>query len=246
MKTAIITGASRGIGRSVSLRIAESGDYEKLIITCNKNHELLDAVKSEIEDISNISVSTVCGNISDEETIHRIRQLIDEANLNPCLLINNAGVSYTGLIQDMPLSTWHYVMDTNVTGLFLMSKLIIPYMLRNQDGRIINISSVWGNAGASCEAAYSASKGAVNAFTKALAKELAPSGISVNAIAPGMVDTDMNRIYTEEEIKDIVSEIPAGRMAHPDEIAETVLMLSHSPKYLTGQIITVDGGWQTA
>ena len=159
------------------------------------------------------------------------------------VLINNAGISYIGLLQDMTVNDWHSLMHTNLDGVFYTSKLAIPFMLSKKEGSIINISSIWGNCGASMEVAYSASKGGVNSFTKALAKELAPSGISVNAIACGVIDTDMNRCFSEEERSNIINEIPFDRMGHPEEIADVVIQLINSPAYLTGQIITVDGGY---
>jgi len=134
-------------------------------------------------------------------------------------------------------------MNTNLNAVFYTSRLAVPYMVRQQKGKIINISSIWGNAGASMEVAYSASKGGVNSFTKALAKELAPSNIQVNAIACGVIDTDMNRCFSEEERAMLIEEIPADRMGSVEEVAQTVLMLLDAPAYLTGQIITVDGGY---
>ena len=135
------------------------------------------------------------------------------------------------------------VMATNLDSVFLTSKFGIPKMLANHKGKIINISSVWGNIGASMEVAYSASKGAVNSFTKALAKELAPSNIQVNAIACGLIDTDMNACFSEEELHYIIEEIPADRIGKPEEVARLCHMLAEAPEYLTGQIITMDGAW---
>ena len=162
--------------------------------------------------------------------------------------------SYVGLIQDTSDDIWQNVINTNLSSVHYCTREVIPHMLKNRQenndtpvpgatGHIINISSVWGNVGASCEAAYSASKGGINAYTKACAKELAPSGISVNAIACGFVDTDMNRHLTEEERLDVISQIPASRAASPEEIAEILYHTAQMPAYLTGQIITADGGW---
>ena len=168
------------------------------------------------------------------------------------VLINNAGISYVGLIQDTSDDIWQNVLNTNLSSVHYCTREVIPHMLKNRPdsdaepvtaGRIINISSVWGNVGASCEAAYSASKGGINAYTKACAKELAPSGISVNAIACGFVDTDMNGHLSEEERFDVISQIPASRAADPKEIAEIIYHTAQMPAYLTGQIITADGGW---
>ena len=158
-------------------------------------------------------------------------------------VVNNAGVSHIGLLSDMTVDEWNRVMNTNLNSVFYTSKLAIPLMLSRKEGRIINISSIWGNAGASMEVAYSASKGAINSFTKALAKELAPSNIQVNALACGVIDTDMNRCFSDEEREIIINEIPADRMGTADEAAAAALMLLTAPAYLTGQIVTLDGGY---
>ena len=141
------------------------------------------------------------------------------------------------------IDDWNNIINTNLSSVFSTCKLAIPDMIRNHSGSIINISSVWGVCGASCEVAYSATKGGINAFTKALAKELAPSGINVNAIACGVIDTDMNRCFSDEERQNIIEEIPAGRMGSPDEVASLALSISEGSNYLTGQIIVLDGGY---
>ena len=160
------------------------------------------------------------------------------------VLVNNAGISYGGLLSDMSAEDWHKVMAVNLDSCFYTSKHAIPLMLKKHSGRIINISSVWGNVGASMEVAYSASKGGINAFTKALAKELAPSNIQVNAIACGVIDTSMNACFTAEDMVALTEEIPADRIGKPEEVAHLSLQLAQAPTYLTGQIITLDGGWQ--
>ena len=159
------------------------------------------------------------------------------------VLINNAGISYIGLLTDMSYEDWKTVVDTNLGGCFLTCRYAVPGMVSRKKGKIINISSVGGNVGASMEVAYSASKGGINAFTKALAKELGPSNIQVNAIACGIIDTDMNKCFDEEELEALVQEIPADRLGKPQEVAELALQLCEGNEYLTGQIITLDGGW---
>ena len=159
------------------------------------------------------------------------------------VVINNAGISYVGLLTDMSIQEWNDVISTNLNALFYTCKFAVPKMVHNQKGRIINISSVWGNVGASMEVAYSASKGGVNSFTKALAKELAPSNIQVNAIACGVIDTDMNACFSKEDMQYLIDEIPADRLGQPTEIGKLAVLLSEAPEYLTGQVITVDGGW---
>jgi 3-oxoacyl-[acyl-carrier protein] reductase len=159
------------------------------------------------------------------------------------VLVNNAGISYIGLLQDMTSADWDRIIRTNLTSVFNCCKLAIPEMLSAGHGKIVNISSVWGNVGASCEVAYSATKGGINAFTKALAKELAPSNIQVNAVACGAIDTEMNRWLDEDELIGLVDEIPAGRLGRAEEVADLVYHLGYKNAYLTGQIISLDGGW---
>ena len=159
------------------------------------------------------------------------------------VLINNAAVAHVGLLTEMSVTQWKQVIGTNLDALFYTCKYLVPGMVRKKKGKIINISSVWGNVGASTEVAYSAAKGGVNSFTKALAKELAPSNIQVNAIAFGVIDTDMNACFSEEEKAALAEEIPADRMGTVKEAAQMVKQILHSPDYLTGQVITMDGGW---
>ena len=161
------------------------------------------------------------------------------------LLVNNAGVSHIGLLHEMTPEEWQSLMNVNLNALFYTCRHAIPMMLKHHAGHIVNISSVWGNVGASMEVAYAASKGGVNAFTKALAKELAPSGIRVNAIACGVIDTDMNRCFSEEELSALRAEIPADRFGQTSEVADLLLSIVNAPSYLTGQVITLDGSWQT-
>ena len=168
---------------------------------------------------------------------------IEEKQFQVEVLINNAGISIIGLLQDLTRESWNNIWNTNVTSAISLSQAVIPVFLKEGSGKIINISSVWGSCGASCETAYSATKGAVNTFTKALAKELAPSNIQVNAIACGIIDTKMNAHLTDEDVKQIVDEIPAGRLGTPADVAKTVCALLTASPYMTGQIITLDGGW---
>ena len=159
------------------------------------------------------------------------------------VLVNNAGISIIGLLQDLSFEDWNRILSANLSSVFHCAKLAIPGMIHNHSGKIINISSVWGIAGASCEVAYSACKGGINSFTKALAKELAPSNIQVNAIACGVIDTQMNACFSEEERAELADEIPAGRFGTPEETAHLAVQLATGNEYLTGQIITLDGGW---
>ena len=171
-----------------------------------------------------------------------ISDYISENNLNVNLLINNAGISIIRLLQDLNEDLWNKIWNTNVTSAISVSQALIPLFLKQGYGQIINISSVWGNCGASCEVAYSTTKGAINTFTS-LAKELAPSNIQVNGIACGIIDTKMNSHLDSEDIASIIEEIPVGRLGTPEDVAKTVYSISEAGSYLTGQIITLDGGW---
>lgn len=235
--SALITGASRGIGRAIAETLAQHG-YD-LILTCHKNETFLSELKERLEQQYGISCRIFIGDIGSEAAVKKLFLPIEHLDI----LVNNAGISHVGLLYDMSLEEWNQVINTNLTSVFLCSKYAIPLMLKKKCGRIINISSVWGNVGASTEVAYSASKGGINAFTRALAKELAPSGIQVNALACGMINTDMNQHLTAEETASIIEEIPADRIGQPEDVAAAVLSLCTGTSYMTGQIISIDGGW---
>lgn len=236
-KYALITGASRGIGRAIAKELAKDG--YSLYLTCLKSDSLLNAYSMELSEQYGISCTPFTGDMGNWNDVKKLFETITDLDA----LINNAGISYVGLLSEMPAEDWHRLMAVNIDSVFYTSKLAIPLMLKKHSGRIINISSVWGNTGASMEAAYSASKGAVNSLTKALAKELAPSGIQVNAIACGVIDTDMNRCFSKEDMEVLRQEIPIDRIGQPVEVAQMVKSLLTAPDYLTGQIITLDGGW---
>lgn len=235
----LITGISRGIGKAIALEFAKN-KYN--IIGCAKSDfNGLSDTKNLVTSYGVDSYIELC-DISNEEKIKKFIYESTNKLGGIDILINNAGISYIGLLQDMSILEWNNIINTNLTSAFLMSKYVIPYMLKKQNGHIINISSVWGNIGASMEVAYSASKGGLNTFTKALAKELAPSNILVNTISPGFIDTEMNKNFEKEELEAIFEEIPLGRAGKTSEVADLVYKIATS-KYLTGQIITIDGGW---
>ena len=238
-KTVLISGASRGIGRAAALAFAKEQD--NLIITCQKNKELLDQVKQEAEAEGSVCLA-FAGDMGDFSFCQEVFAKAHRHGLYPDL-VNNAGISYIGLLQDMSPEEWDRIVRTNLTSVFNCSKLAIPHMLEQKSGKILNISSVWGNVGASCEVAYSATKGGINSFTRALAKELAPSNVQVNAVACGAIDTEMNQWLEEEELISLVEEIPAGRLGRAEEVADLVYHLSYKDSYLTGQVIGLDGGW---
>lgn len=237
---AIVTGGSRGIGRAIALQLAEKGC--DLAVIARSDRSGLQETSEEItrRGAECIPVLTDIGIRGQAE---EILQQVRDAGREPDILVNNAGISYIGLLQDTDWGTWQSMVSTNLTGCYAMCHAVLPSMIRRHSGRILNISSVWGICGASCETAYSATKGGINAFTRALAKELAPSGIPVNAIACGAIDTEMNRWLSEEERRDLEEEIPAGRMGTPEEAADLALHILTGTTYLTGQIIALDGGW---
>ncbi|MBO5070156.1 MAG: 3-oxoacyl-ACP reductase FabG [Roseburia sp.] len=240
-RTVLITGASRGIGRAIAAEFAKAGD--RLVITCSKTEPELLALAEELKSTFHTQVLTSIGDMGDYAYVEQLFARIDAELDGVDVLVNNAGISYVGLLTDMSIADWNHIVNTNLTSVFSACKLAIPYMVHQKCGKIINISSVWGNVGASCEVAYSACKGGINSFTKALAKELAPSNIQVNAIACGCIDTRMNACFSEEERAALAEEIPAGRFGTPEDVAALALQLATGNEYLTGQIITLDGGW---
>lgn len=236
-KKALITGASRGIGKETAKVLAQKG-YD-LYLVCRHSKEEMEAIKAELEAAYGICVQTGLYDVSNPAAAEMMIKEAGEIHV----LINNAAISKVGLLTDMSLADWQQVMDTNLNSLFYISRLVIPQMVARKDGKIINVSSVWGCVGASMEVAYSTAKGGVNSFTKALAKELAPSNIQVNAVAFGVIDTDMNACFSEEDLAVLKEEIPADRLGTAKEAAEMIGQILDSPTYLTGQIITMDGGW---
>lgn len=236
-KTVMITGASRGIGAATARRFAKAG--YRLVLICKKNKEQLERLALRLHTEYKVFTQVFAGDVGEEAFAKRVFAECGDIDI----LINNAGVSHVGLLSDMTTEAWEAMIRTNLTGVFLFSRFAIPGMVKKKEGQIINVSSVWGNVGASCEAAYSAAKGGVNALTKALAKELAPSNIRVNAVAPGCINTDMNRHLSEEERNALCEEIPAGRFGTPEEAAELIFSVADAPAYLTGQIIGLTGGW---
>lgn len=233
----LITGASRGIGKATAELFASKG-YE-LYLTCIKSISELNKFANSLTE--KYQVSCHCfrvdmGNYKEVETLFSSLSHLD-------ILINNAGISHTSLFTDLSSEEWNTLITTNLTSCFNTCHFAVPIMLHKKQGRIINVSSLWGNQGASMEVAYSASKGGVNAFTKALAKELAPSNIQVNGAAFGAISTDMMKEYTEEDLSYIKDEIPSDRLGTPEEAASLLYSIATAPSYLTGQIITMDGGW---
>lgn len=244
-RKALVTGASHGIGKAIATRFAAEGC--DLILNCKTDHELLRASAHELSATYGIRTQVIPCDVGDHAAVcdmfEQIRTFFDGDGID--ILVNNAGISQIGLLTDLSIDDWNRVIATNLTSVFSCCHEAIPYMVHEKSGCIINISSVWGTVGASCEVAYSASKGGINTFTKALAKELAPSGISVNAIACGVIDTRMNGCFDAAERAALEEEIPMGRYGTPEEAAALAWQLATAPTYLTGQILSLDGGWQS-
>lgn len=240
-KNVLITGASRGIGRSTAILFAQNGYH--VFLNCNKSVEELKQVQEEIEKHHPKAVTLVPGNVGNPSDVRSIFGEIYSHCDSLDALINNAGIAHIGLLMDLTDEEWQQIIDTNLSSVFYCCREAVPKMVSKKSGRIINISSMWGTVGASCEAAYSASKSGIHGLTRALAKELAPSGISVNAIACGVIDTVMNAQLDEAERQSLAEEIPAGRFCRPEEIAEVIWQTVNTPAYMTGQIIGVDGGY---
>lgn len=237
-KTALVTGAAHGIGRAIATALAAEGC--NLHLVCRASLPELQEFALELESSCAVNCTADAVDVSDPDAVSTY---FDSKIPHLDLLVNNAGIAHIGLLQDMSPEEWNKIIATNLSSVFYTCRMAIPRFLRGETGRIINISSVWGQVGASGEAAYSASKGGVDALTKALAKELAPNHIPVNAVSCGCVDTRMNDCFNEEEKRALAAEIPADRFASPEEVAAAVVNLARMPAYLTGQIIQIAGGW---
>lgn len=240
-KYILVTGASRGIGQAVALAFANCGYH--VFLNCNASIKQLQEVKEKIDTATPGSATLVPGNIADPDAVRAMFQTIYEHCDALDVLVNNAGVSHLGLLSDMTDEQWDRVIGTDLSSVFYCCREAIPKMVSRKSGHIINISSMWGVSGSSCEVAYSAAKSGVNGLTRALAKELAPSQIPVNAIACGVIDTVMNQWLDKEEREALEQEIPIGRFASPEEVGQLAVNLVNSPLYLTGQVIGLDGGY---
>lgn len=239
-KNVLITGSSRGIGRSCALAFAQAGYH--VFLNCRESVDQLRITQQKILAFGG-SCALLPGDVTDPEAVRSMFRQITVSCGGLDVLINNAGIAHFGLLSDMSDREWRRIIDTNLSSAFFCCRAAIPHMVAEKQGKIINISSIWGTSGASCEAAYSASKAGLNGLTKALAKELAPSNIQVNAVSCGVIDTDMNARLDQEERLVLEEEIPAGRFGTPEEVAELVLKLADAPPYMTGQIIGLDGGF---
>lgn len=236
MKTVLITGGSRGIGRALVETFKKAG-YQ-VAFTYKVSHDEALSLSKQTGALAILADS------AKESDISAAVNKLCETYGDPDVLINNVGISKSGLLTDLSIDEWNEIFNVNVTGAFLYSKLIIPKMVNKKQGRIINISSMWGICGSSCEVAYSATKAALIGFTKALAKELGPSGITVNAIAPGVIMTDMNKSFSLEEIDALRESTPLMRLGKASDVAEAALFLAgDSASFVTGEVLNVSGGF---
>ena len=240
MKTAFVSGASRGIGRGIATALAAQG--YALALTCEKNIDALQQLGEELHQTYGVQVLCFACDMGDAAAVESMAAEVLKTFPTMDVIVNNAGISYVGLITDLSNEEWNRILSVNLSSAFYTTKAFLPAMIHAKYGRIINISSMWGTVGASCEVADSATKGGINAYTKALAKEVAPSGITVNAIACGVIDTDMNGHLDQDEKNALMEESPMGRFGTPEDVAHAVLGILGCD-YLTGQIITLDGGY---
>ena len=235
MKNVLITGGSRGIGKACVYEFSNNG--YRVFLNYNKSSDEAEKIKNETGAV------IVKADVSDSKQVNDMAEFIHTNYGKIDVIVNNAGISQQKLFTDITENDWDRMFDVNMKSMYLVTKAFVNDMIYKQSGKIINISSMWGVTGGSCEVHYSAAKAAVIGFTKALAKELAPSNIQVNAIACGVIDTQMNACFSEEERAELADEIPAGRFGTPEETAHLAVQLATGNEYLTGQIITLDGGW---
>lgn len=233
MKTILITGGSRGIGEAI-VRLAV-GKY-KVAFTYNTNEAKAKALAEEV------GATAYHCDVSSSASVREMIENVVKDFGSVDLLVNNAGIAEDKLFQDITDEDWRRMMGVNLDGTFFVTRAVVPMMISKGYGRIVNVASMWGTDGASMETHYSASKAGVIGLTKALAQELAPSHITVNAVAPGAVDTDMMKVYTKEELDDFIKEIPFGRLCSPKEVAEAVMFLL-SADYITGEVLSIRGGY---
>lgn len=239
-KTALVTGSSRGIGKAIATALGRAGC--RVALNASRSQEELLRTKKELE-AEGIVCAAFLADVSDYDSSVQLFQEVKNTFGEIDVLVNNAGTAHIGLFTDMTPAQWQRLLAVDLGSVLNCTHLAVPPMVRKQTGVILNISSMWGEKGASCEAVYSAAKGGVNAFTKAMAKELGPSGIRVNAIACGVIDTQMNACFSEEERAALADEISLMRFGTPEEVGQLACFLaSEKSSFLTGQIITLDGG----
>lgn len=238
-KVVVVTGGSRGIGAKIVKTLAN--ENYKVILNYNNSKEQAEKIQQELLEQGK-EIEIIKADVSKREETEKLIQFAINKFNKIDVLINNAGISQEGLFTDVTEEEWKKIINTNLNSVFYCNQQALKYMIPEQQGCIINISSIWGETGASCEVAYSTTKAAINGMTKALAKEVGPSNIRVNAIAPGIIDTDMNRNLTNEELEQIKEQIPLNKIGKALDIAKCVKWLIED-EYTTGQIISINGGW---
>ena len=229
MKKVLVTGASRGIGYAIAELFAKSG-YKVFALWHNAPEKL--------ENIEKLDITPVRGDVSSLDSMQKVHDEIGEVDI----LINNAAISHFGLITDLGESEWDNIMAVDLKSVFLTSKVFLPDMINKKSGKIINVSSIFGVVGGSCEVAYSTAKAGIIGFTKALAKEVGPSGIQVNCIAPGVIATEMNARLSDEDMAALADETPLGRIGTPEEVARLALYLAEDT-FITGETVHFGGGF---
>ncbi len=239
-KVAVVTGASRGIGAATAVALAEAGFAVAVLYRTNR--VLAETCVQKIRENGG-TAHAYAVDVTDSAAVKIVTAQIEKDLGAVSVLVNNAGISEQKLFTDITDSDWEQMLAVHLNGAFYMTRALVPAMVHRKYGRIINIASMWGETGGSCEVHYSAAKAGLIGLTKALAKELAPSGITVNAVSPGAVETDMMRALGEEVCKSVAEETPVGRLAHPQEIADAICFLaSEKAAYITGQVLSVNGG----
>ena len=234
-KVVLVTGASRGIGRKIASDLSQKG--YKVIANYNKSEEQAQKLKEE-----NPNIEIYKADVSKREEVKSMIEDIIKKYQKIDILINNAGISKSNVFTDVTDEEWDILIKSNLYSVFCVTQEVLPYMINKKEGCIINISSIWGMVGASCETIYSVTKGGIDAMTKSLAKELGPSNIRVNSIAPGIIDTQMNENLTKQDINEIESDIPLGKIGKTADISKCIKWLIED-EYTTGQVISINGGW---
>jgi 3-oxoacyl-[acyl-carrier protein] reductase len=242
-QTAVITGAAKGIGRACALSLAKAG--ANILVhyrsSAREALEVADACRT-----FGVQAHAFRADLTNMEELERLAYFALDTFQKVEILINNAGIGYTNLLIDTTFEQWEQILQINLTAPFFLTKALLPSMIRRNYGRIVNISSIWGMTGGSCEVAYSASKGGIIAFTKALAKEMSRTGITVNAVAPGAIETDMIDHLTEEEKRQLADETPVGRLGTADDVSHAVRFLClPASSFITGQVLSPNGGFVT-